>query len=324
MRESCSVPRDDRGVTLTSGRRRRAATGALVASLLVLPACGNDGGNGAAAPKAGTSASSTQSPTSTARTTPSVTPRPSRTPPSPSDRPAIGARPPSWLGTRVLPRQANGFGEIRPTPPELAVRRFTLPDRLPPLPGTGFAARVTTPAPPAVIARSTWKQGCPVAAGDLSWVRLAFAGFDGQRHTGELLVNRSVAADLVSVFRRLYAAKFPIEEMRITRADELDAPPTGDGNNTGAFNCRPVRGETTYSQHAYGLAVDVDPFQNPYTKGDVVLPELASAYLRRGWVRPGMIEPDGPVVWAFDSIGWTWGGSWHSLKDLQHFSRNGT
>jgi hypothetical protein len=236
----------------------------------------------------------------------------------------VGATPPSWLGTRVLPKQSNGFGEILPTPPELRVRRFTLPDRLPMLPGTGFASRITTPAPADVIARSTWKPGCPVADADLSWVRLAFIGFDGARHTGELLVNRSVAGDLVSVFRQLYAAKFPLEEMRITRADELDAPPTGDGNNTGAFNCRPVRGATTYSQHAYGLAIDVNPFQNPYTKGDLVLPELASSYLDRSWVRPGMIEPDGPVVRAFSSIGWTWGGTWHSLKDLQHFSQNGT
>ena len=84
-----------------------------------------------------------------------------------------------------------------------------------------------------------------------------------------------------------------------------------------------MRGETTFSQHAYGLAIDVNPFQNPYTKGDLVLPELASSYLDRGRVRPGMITPDGPVVRAFAAIGWTWGGTWHSLKDLQHFSQNG-
>ncbi len=163
-----------------------------------------------------------------------------------------------------------------------------------------------------------------MAATDLSWVRLTFFGFDGRRHTGELLVNRSVAGDLVEVFRTLYAERFPIEEMRITRADELDAPPTGDGNNTGAFACRPTTGATSYSQHAYGLAIDVDPFQNPYVKGDLVLPELASSYLDRDRLRPGMIEPDGPVVRAFAAIGWEWGGAWRSLKDYQHFSQNGT
>ncbi len=240
-----------------------------------------------------------------------------------SDRPIVGTQPPAWLGTRVLPRTAAGFGEVRPTPRQLVQRRFTLPDTIAELPGRGFASRVTTPAPRAVIGRSTWVPGCPVAATDLSWVRVTFVGFEGLRHTGELLVNRSVAPQVVQVFEQLYADRFPLEEVRITRRDELEAPPTGDGNDTGAFACRATRGSTTYSQHAYGLAIDVNPFQNPYVKGDVVLPELASSYLERGWRRPGMILPDGPVVRAFARIGWTWGGTWSSLKDLQHFSANG-
>ena len=119
------------------------------------------------------------------------------------------------------------------------------------------------------------------------------------------------------------AARHASNATRFVVLAKEDAPPTGDGNNTGAFNCRPTTGGTAYSQHAYGLAIDVNPFQNPYSKGDLVLPELSSAYLDRTWVRPGMITPHGPVVKAFDSIGWTWGGTWNSLKDRQHFSRNG-
>jgi hypothetical protein len=89
------------------------------------------------------------------------------------------------------------------------------------------------------------------------------------------------------------------------------------------FACRPVRGQKAWSQHAYGLAVDVNPFQNPYHNGDVVLPELATSYLDRGDVRPGMIGPDGLVVRAFASVGWQWGGDYRSLKDFMHFSANG-
>lgn len=282
-------------------------------------ACGSDKGDAPSAASPGTQ------PSTTATSKPSTSPpAPSRTPRAhPSDRPVLGGAPPPWLGKRVLPRTADGFGEKKPTPPELIRRRFTLPDQLPALPGSGFASEVTSPAPASVIARSTWKQGCPVAATDLSWVRLTFRGFDGRRHTGELLVNTSAAEQMVDVFRSLYAARFPIEEMRITRADELDAPPTGDGNNTGAFNCRPTTGGTSFSQHAYGLAIDVNPFQNPYSKGSLVLPELASAYLDRTYVRPGMIFRNGLVVRAFAAIGWPWGGAWNSLKDRQHFSRNG-
>ncbi|GAB3254391.1 M15 family metallopeptidase [Nocardioides dilutus] len=230
--------------------------------------------------------------------------------------------PPAWLGTRVLPLRPDGFGEVQPTPPELRDRRFTLPDQLEPLPGEGFASLVE-PVPPEVLARSTWQPDCPVTAEELSWVRLTFWGFDDTRHTGELLVNASVADDVVSVFRQLYDARYPIEEMRITRLDELDAPPTGDGNNTGAFACRPAVGGTTYSQHAYGLAIDLNSFQNPYLKGDLVLPELASAYLDRQDVRAGMIAPGDVVVAAFASIGWEWGGDWRTLKDYQHFSLTG-
>jgi hypothetical protein len=231
--------------------------------------------------------------------------------------------PPSWLGTRVLARTPEGYGVQAPTPPELRVRRFTLPDDLPALPGTGFASRVVDPAPQSVIARSTWAAGCPVKATDLDWVRLTFWGFDHRRHTGELLTNRAATADLVSVFRRLYVARFPIEEMRITTKAEQTAPPTGDGNDTGSFDCRPAVGTTVFSQHAYGLAIDVNPFQNPYEKGDLVLPELAGAYTDRSWRRPGMILPGDVVVRAFADVGWTWGGTWNSLKDLQHFSANG-
>ncbi|RNL75537.1 M15 family peptidase [Nocardioides marmorisolisilvae] len=227
------------------------------------------------------------------------------------------------MGTRPLPRTSSGFGLQKPTPPELRNRRFTLPDRLPMLPGTGFAARITDPAPRSVIRRSTWQHGCPVRAGDLAWIRLTFRGFDGHRHTGELLVNGAVARDLVRVFHQLWDHRFPIEQMVITGRSQRHARPTGDGNDTAAFNCRPVRGATVLSQHAYGLAVDVNPFQNPYEKGSLVLPELAGAYTNRSWRRPGMILPGGVVVRAFRSIGWTWGGTWHSLKDLQHFSENG-
>jgi hypothetical protein len=263
------------------------------------------------------------SPTATGDRSPTA-PSPSATPPQPSPPPAPpGTVPPPWLGTRVLPETAAGYGEVRPTPPVLRHRRFTLPDTLPPLPGAGFAARVVSPAPADVVDRSTWRPRCPVGVADLAWLRLAFWGFDDARHTGELLVNAAVADDLVSVFRRLYRARFPLEEMTITTRADQEAPPTGDGNATTVFDCRPTTGGTSYSQHAYGLAIDVNSFQNPYVKGDLVLPELASSYLDRARVRPGMIVPGDPVVRAFASIGWAWGGDWRTLKDYQHFSLTG-
>ncbi|WP_433383639.1 M15 family metallopeptidase [Actinoplanes sp. CA-142083] len=229
---------------------------------------------------------------------------------------------PAWLGTRVLPTGSNGFASARTTPPELTHRSLVTTDDLPP-PADGAFHSTVQAVPPSVLARSTWTSACPVKATDLRYVTVGFRGFDGLAHTGELLVNARAAKDLVTVFGRLFAEGYPIERMRVTSAAELTAPPTGDGNTTAVFACRPVRGQKAWSQHAYGLAVDVNPFQNPYHKGKVVLPELATSYLDRGAVRPGMIVARGPVVKAFAAIGWEWGGDYRSLKDYMHFSLTG-
>ncbi|MGA8845132.1 MAG: M15 family metallopeptidase, partial [Nocardioides sp.] len=114
---------------------------------------------------------------------------------------------------------------------------------------------------------------------------------------------------------------FPIESMRLITTADLVAPATGDGNNTATFVCRPTRGESDgFSAHAYGLAIDLNPFLNPYLKDGVVLPERASSYLDRRRARPGMVEPGGVAVRAFARIGWSWGGDFTSLKDYQHFT----
>ena len=229
---------------------------------------------------------------------------------------------PNWLGTRVLPKAASGYGEIRPTPPVLRDRRFATIDLLPAPPHNRFTASVG-PVPDDVIGRSTWSSACPVAREDLRYVTVTFRGFDGLAHTGELLLHRTVADNAVRAFRALYRIRFPIEEMRVVGMADLSAPPTGDGNYTTAFVCRPARGSTSWSQHAYGLAVDINPFHNPYVRNDAMLPELASAYTDRGHPRPGMLLVESEAVAAMERNGWEWGGTWSSLKDWMHFSVNG-
>jgi hypothetical protein len=225
----------------------------------------------------------------------------------------------------VLPRRPDGYGEIRPTPPSLRNRRYPTADLLPPPAGGRFEGTVAAVAP-AIRARmgTSYSPGCPVALSDLRYVTVSFHGFDDAVHTGELVVAASAASSLVRVFRRLFRAGYPIEEMRLPETTDLEAPPTGDGNNTAAFVCRPTTGQSSgFSAHAYGLAIDVNPFLNPYVRGDLVLPERASAYLDRSRVRPGMIEPGDVVVRAFAAVGWSWGGDFSSLKDYQHFSATG-
>ena len=230
---------------------------------------------------------------------------------------------PDWLGTRVLPLRDDGFGEVQPTPSELGPRAFQTLDLLAAPAGTGFEATIE-PVPDNVVARSTWRDECPVALDQLRYLSIVHWGFDGDRHTGEMIVNVEVAEDVVWVFEQLYDAGFPIEQMRVIALEELDAPPTGDFNDTTSFVCRPVvNSSSAWSQHAYGLAVDINPFHNPYEKGDLVLPELASYYLDRTRAEPGMVVEGDIVTQAFAELGWGWGGNWNTLDDFMHFSRNG-
>jgi len=251
-------------------------------------------------------------------------PPPTTSPPAavqtPTSRPSVAWR----LGARPLPLRPDGFGQVLPTPAPLRNRRVPTVDRLPPPDGERFRSAVR-PIGPAIRTRmgATWSPACPVRLADLRYVTVSFRGFDGRPHTGELVVHRRAADQIVSVFARLYRAAFPIEEMRLVTTADLTAHPTGDGNNTAAFVCRAARNQRRWSAHAYGLAVDVNPFQNPYRRGDLVLPELASSYLDRGRVRPGMIRPGDVVTSAFAGIGWTWGGTWRSPTDLMHFSATG-
>ncbi|MEV4412782.1 M15 family metallopeptidase [Catellatospora sp. NPDC049609] len=222
----------------------------------------------------------------------------------------------------MLPAGEQGYAAARETPPELRTRSIVTVDDLPP-PADGRFHATVQPVPADVLARSSWTENCPIAAADLRYLTVGFRGFDGRAHTGELLANARVADDLVRVFERLFAAGFPIERMRISSAAELNGPHTGDGNTTEVFACRPVRGQKAWSQHAYGLALDLNPFQNPYHKGEVVLPELATAYLDRADARPGMAQPREQAVQAFAAIGWKWGGDYRSLKDYMHLSSTG-
>ncbi len=232
---------------------------------------------------------------------------------------------PPWLGSRTVPTDTAGRGLAVDTPPELLDRRFATIDTLPPPGGKTFEATIEPLAQrPDVLERSTWTEGCPVGPDELSYLTLTFWGFDQIPHRGEMIVASTEAEGVVRVFNRLFDARFPIEEMRVVTPADLDAPATGDGNNTTGYVCRAVTGGSSFSEHAKGLAIDINPFHNPYQRGEVVLPEQATAYLDRGHPGlAGMIVEDDVVLQAFTEIGWEWGGAWRNLKDYQHFSATG-
>jgi len=171
----------------------------------------------------------------------------------------------------------------------------------------------------------SWHAGCPVSPGRLRRVRLTYWGFDGRAHTGALIANEDAVPDLVHVFSRLYAARFPIRRLRPIDAYGGNDERSLEADNTAAFNCRYVigPGPRRWSVHAYGEAIDVNPVENPYLESGRVHPRAGRAYLDRGRERPGMAYRGGVLVRAFATVGWQWGGRWTGSPDYQHFSSTG-
>ena len=173
--------------------------------------------------------------------------------------------------------------------------------------------------------RFSYRAGCPAPPAQLRTLRLAYWGFDGRRHVGALVVHRRVAADVVGVFRRLYAARFPIRRMRPVSAYRGSDDASMAADNTSSVNCRRAVGASSsaWSMHAYGLAIDVNPVENPYVLGGRARPPAGRSYLDRAHARPGMATPGGVLVRAFERAGWSWGGRWAGTPDYQHFSTTG-
>jgi D-alanyl-D-alanine carboxypeptidase len=186
-----------------------------------------------------------------------------------------------------------------------------------PPPFTAHVERVTAAELP-----YSWHPGCPVAPAALRRVRLAYLGFDGRRHLGELVVNAHVVPQVTRVFRTLYRARFPIRRMRPIDVYRGDDDRSAAADNTSAFNCRHAvaSGRASWSMHAYGEAIDVNDVENPYLLNGRVIPPAGRAYAHRADVRPGMAVGGGVLVRAFASVGWGWGAG---FADYQHFSTNG-
>ncbi|MDQ1724322.1 MAG: hypothetical protein QOG52_1350 [Frankiaceae bacterium] len=170
----------------------------------------------------------------------------------------------------------------------------------------------------------SWRRGCPVAPSALRALTLRFYGFDGHSHLGVLVVAASSVTNVVAVFRQLYAQRFPVRRMIPVDAYGGSDDRSVAADNTAGFNCRKAvtTGPASWSMHAYGLAIDIDPVENPYIEGGRVIPPAGSAFVNRSRVRPGMARPGSTVVSAFARRGWKWGGTW-SDPDYQHFSTNG-
>lgn len=186
-----------------------------------------------------------------------------------------------------------------------------------------FVARKLSPAVRKRVTGVSWHRGCPAGLNRLRYLRIAFYGFDDRVHKGEMIANRSAVEALRTAFATLYSSRFPIRRMRLVDDYGGSDFRSIEADNTSAFNCRRTTGQSSWSQHAYGLALDINPIENPYVSNGRTSHPASRRYLNRSRHRRGMAYPGGALVKAFRQVGWGWGGSWSNPTDYQHFSSNG-
>ena len=174
------------------------------------------------------------------------------------------------------------------------------------------------------LAQALRKESPPEFKARQRLLDLQYYSFDGKIHQGQLLIDERLGDDIREVFQVALENKFPIASVIPISDDRFfkhgkwnEDDQSMLANNTSAFNYRTVTGGKTLSKHAYGFAIDINPLQNPYFKGEIVLPPGAVYDIRK----PGTLSVDCPVVKAFLRLGWSWGGNWKSLKDYQHFEK---
>ena len=294
-------------------RTVRAAALALIS--LALAACSDD------SPAASTATSSTLA----ARSTSSA--QSSSTTPSAPTTATVTAAP---SAPSPVPATAPASTRLTPVPLAGAEPRIRFPTNQAAV-GSGANAS-THPVPDAVWARMvgySWTPGCPVGRSSLRYITVNFWGFDGHRSRGAIVVNASIASRTATAFTRLYEQRFRIRQMKVMDSSWGHAPigpgaddyAAMDADNTSGFNCRYVGGEESkkgWSNHAYGTAIDVNDFENPYIAGPGrVYPDTWFATRRSGYA--GVFSSTrSAAVRAFTDQGFRWGGVW-SAPDFQHF-----
>ena len=152
---------------------------------------------------------------------------------------------------------------------------------------------------------------------NLRLVDVYYYGFDEKLHKGQLVVHKDVVLDIIEIFELIRESRFPVGKVvPISKYGWSDEKSMKD-NNTSAFNYRFISGSRVISNHAAGLAIDINPALNPYIKNGNSLPENCIY----DTTKAGTILSNSELVNEFKKRGWQWGGDWKSLKDYQHFEK---
>ena len=178
----------------------------------------------------------------------------------------------------------------------------------------------------ALMQGRSYKRDCTVARSSLRYILCLHRDDGGRSIVGEMVVNKNIAADVVEIFRRLYEAGYPIERMRLIDYWDADDERAMTANNSSSFNFRFISHTKKVSKHGMGMAIDINPLYNPYTKTlrggkTIVEPAAGKPYLDRNRKFKYKITRGDLCYRLFRKYGFRWGGDWKTMKDYQHFEK---
>lgn len=190
---------------------------------------------------------------------------------------------------------------------------------------TDICSQTYEPLPEDIIRLITgrsYKENTLLAYSELAYLTIRYINFSGEDCVGHMITAAGIAEEVSDIFEELYEKKYPIFQIRLIDFYNADDNLSMEDNNTSAFNFRYITNSTRISMHGYGVAIDINPVQNPYVINNTVLPASGRRYLDRTNVRQGMIVRGDACYQAFIRRGWTWGGNWNSPRDYQHFEKD--
>ena len=171
--------------------------------------------------------------------------------------------------------------------------------------------------------KNIWTSECPVSIESLRLLNITYYDFENKLLSGQIVAHEKVAKNVISIFEELLKIRFPIKKISLiddyNGSDQLSM----SDNNSSCFNYRKIANSDIISMHSYGLAIDINPVQNPYIFDSKIenkleiWPDEGKLYLNRTNQRAGMVEQ---IVTLFAYYGFTvWGGSWNEPLDYHHF-----
>lgn len=175
------------------------------------------------------------------------------------------------------------------------------------------------------ITGSSYHENDDISLDQLRFLHVLYYDFNNEIKDGELICNKQIADDLLEIFSTLYDNAYQIDKIQLIDVYDADDDLSCADDNTACFNYRVVAGSTTLSKHALGMAIDINPFYNPYVTypdgKERISPAGSEVYADRSNDNPHMIRKGDLCYQLFIDHGFTWGGEWKSLKDYQHFQK---